>query len=104
MGDVTIIANRTRYVDFTVPYTDSGVSMLVLASKDEDEPAMWVFLEPLTKDLWIAIILFMFFTGLIVWMIEKPINDELRGSKWKQFNAAFYFAFFTGTSMHGMYL
>ncbi|XP_044335887.1 glutamate receptor 2.7 [Triticum aestivum] len=100
VGDVTIIANRTRYVDFTVPYTDSGVSMLVLASKDEDEPAMWVFLEPLTKDLWIAIILFMFFTGLIVWMIEKPINDELRGSKWKQFNAAFYFAFFTGTSMH----
>jgi len=30
VGDVTIIANRTRYVDFTIPYTQSGVSMLVL--------------------------------------------------------------------------
>ncbi|KAI5004073.1 hypothetical protein ZWY2020_031316 [Hordeum vulgare] len=100
VGDVTIMTNRTRYVDFTVPYTDSGISMLVLASKDEDEPSMWIFLEPLTKDLWIVTIVFMVSTGLIVWMIENPINDELRGSKWKRFNAAFYFAFSTGTSMH----
>ncbi|XP_038981733.1 glutamate receptor 2.2-like [Phoenix dactylifera] len=28
VGDVTIIANRSLYVDFTLPYTESGVSML----------------------------------------------------------------------------
>ncbi|XP_048327683.2 glutamate receptor 2.7-like [Ziziphus jujuba] len=28
VGDTTIVANRTKYVDFTSPYTESGVSML----------------------------------------------------------------------------
>ncbi|VAH24635.1 unnamed protein product [Triticum turgidum subsp. durum] len=100
VGDVTIIANRTRYVDFTMPYTESGVSMLVLARKDEDEPTMWVFLEPLTKDLWMATVAFMVVTGLFVWMIENPINEEFKGSKWKQFSTSFYFAFSTWTFTH----
>lgn len=100
VGDITIIANRTRYVDFTMPYTESGVSMLVLAKKDEDEPTMWIFLKPLTSDLWIAMVVFMLVTGLVVWTIEKPINDEFNVSKWKQFSASFYFAFSTGTSTH----
>ncbi|KAF7020368.1 hypothetical protein CFC21_033479 [Triticum aestivum] len=100
VGDVTIIANRTRYVDFTVPYTESGVSMLVLARKDEDEPTMWIFLKPLTTDLWIAMVVFIVFTGLVVCTIEKPVNDQVQGSKWKQLNTYFYFAFSTGTSTH----
>ncbi|KAL4298271.1 hypothetical protein GQ457_12G019310 [Hibiscus cannabinus] len=29
VGDVTIVANRSLFVDFTLPYTESGVSMLV---------------------------------------------------------------------------
>ncbi|KAL6861895.1 hypothetical protein ACP4OV_017595 [Aristida adscensionis] len=56
VGDVTIIANRTKYVDFTMPYTESGVSMLVLA-KTNDQGTMWIFLEPQTKGLWIATML-----------------------------------------------
>lgn len=99
---MTIIANRTRYVDFTVPYTESGVSMLVLARKDEDESTMWIFLKPLTTDLWIVMVVFIVFTGLVVCTIEKPINDQVKGSKWKQLNTYFYFAFSTGTSTHGM--
>ena len=100
---MTIIANRSRYVDFTMPYTESGVSMLVLA-KSDDETTMWIFLEPLTKDLWIATVVFIFFTGLVVWMIENPKNKKFQGSKWKQFSTAFYFAFSTLTFSHGMWL
>ena len=29
VGDTTILANRSLYVDFTLPYTESGVSMVV---------------------------------------------------------------------------
>ncbi|KAL6606034.1 hypothetical protein ACP70R_041687 [Stipagrostis hirtigluma subsp. patula] len=99
VGDVTIIANRTRYVDFTMPYTESGVSMLVLA-KNNDKGTMWIFLEPLTKDLWIATVVFIFFTGLVVWMIENPTNKGFQGSGLRQFSTAFYFTFSTLTFSH----
>ena len=29
VGDITIVAHRSTYVDFTQPYTESGVSMIV---------------------------------------------------------------------------
>ena len=29
VGDITILASRSLYVDFTLPYTESGVSMIV---------------------------------------------------------------------------
>ncbi|CAN6172848.1 unnamed protein product [Urochloa humidicola] len=99
VGDISIIANRSRYVDFTMPYTESGVSMLVLAEND-DKTTMWIFLKPLTKDLWIATIVFIFFTGLVVWMIENPKNKRFQGSKWKQFSTSFYFTFSTLTFSH----
>uniref|UniRef100_A0A0D9WMS8 Glutamate receptor n=1 Tax=Leersia perrieri TaxID=77586 RepID=A0A0D9WMS8_9ORYZ len=100
VGDVTIIANRTKYVDFTVPYTESGVSMLVLTTND-GEPTTWIFLRPLTEDLWIATMVFIFLTGLVVWMIERPINEDFQGSKWRQCSATFYFACSTLTFSHG---
>ncbi|XP_006655867.2 glutamate receptor 2.7-like isoform X1 [Oryza brachyantha] len=101
VGDVTITADRTRYADFTMPYTESGVSMLVLA-KDGNEPTIWIFLKPLTKDLWIAIIVFIFFIGLVVWAIERSTtNGAFRGPSSRQCSAAFYFAFSTMTFSHG---
>jgi glutamate receptor, ionotropic, plant len=102
VGDVTIIANRATDVDFTMPYTESGVSMLVL-SKNNDKLSMWIFLQPLTNDLWIATTVFIFFTGLVVWMSEFPSNDEFRGSRLRQFSTVFYFIFSTLTFSHGMW-
>ncbi|KAJ1380976.1 Solute-binding protein family 3/N-terminal domain of MltF [Sesbania bispinosa] len=51
VGDTTIIANRSNYVDFTMPYTESGVTMVVLV-KDNRKKNAWAFLKPLTWDLW----------------------------------------------------
>ncbi|XP_047972412.1 glutamate receptor 2.2-like [Salvia hispanica] len=45
-GDVTIVANRSQYVDFTLPYTESGVSMIV-PLKDVKRKNAWIFLKPL---------------------------------------------------------
>ncbi|CAN6178988.1 unnamed protein product [Urochloa humidicola] len=99
VGDVTIVANRTRYVDFTMPYTESGVSMLVLA-KNDGKLSTWIFLEPLTKDLWIVTLVLLFATGLLVWLIEHPTNVEFQGSKLRQFSTVFYFTFSTLTFSH----
>ncbi|KAL7159599.1 hypothetical protein ABFS83_01G038800 [Erythranthe nasuta] len=34
-GDVTIVGNRSQYVDFTLPYTESGISMIVPIRDEE---------------------------------------------------------------------
>ncbi|KAJ0090984.1 hypothetical protein Patl1_12655 [Pistacia atlantica] len=54
VGDTTIVANRSRFVDFTLPYIESGVSMIV-PIKDSDKKNAWVFLKPLTRDLWMTV-------------------------------------------------
>ncbi|CAN6214745.1 unnamed protein product [Urochloa humidicola] len=98
-GDVTITINRIGKVDFTMPYTQSGVSMLVL-SKSDLEPIQWTFLAPLTKELWFATVAFFCFTDFVVWVIERPKNPEYQGSSLRQFSTASYFAFSTLTFSH----
>ncbi|GMN66171.1 hypothetical protein TIFTF001_035246 [Ficus carica] len=53
VGDTTINANRTSYVDFTLPYSDPGVSMVVKI-KDNEKKNIWIFLKPLSWDLWLT--------------------------------------------------
>ncbi|CAN6202249.1 unnamed protein product [Urochloa humidicola] len=99
-GDVTITIDCIGKVDFTMPYTQSGVSMLVL-SKSDLEPIQWTFLAPLTKELWFATVGFFCFTGFVVWVIERSKNPEYQGSSLRQFSTASYFAFSTLTFSHG---
>lgn len=99
VGDTTIIANRSNYVDFTLPYTESGVSMVVLVKKD-DNTNIWIFLQPLTTDLWLASLAFFFFTGFVVWVVEHRINEEFRGPPSQQMGTIFYFAFSTLVFAH----
>ncbi|KAM3194677.1 hypothetical protein ACQJBY_070993 [Aegilops geniculata] len=50
VGDVTITAQRVTVADFTVPYTQSGVSMLVL-TEDEPNTISWTFVKPLSQSI-----------------------------------------------------
>jgi ionotropic glutamate receptor len=45
IGDITIIYSRTPYVDFTIPYTESGVGMIVPV-KETVKKNMWIFSKP----------------------------------------------------------
>ncbi|KAF0901997.1 hypothetical protein E2562_011825 [Oryza meyeriana var. granulata] len=101
VGDVTITAERTSHADFTMPYTESGVSMLVLTENDSKSTIQWVFLKPLTMELWFATVIFFLFTGIVIWMIEHPRNLEYQGSSSRQFSTALYFSFSTLTFSHG---
>uniref|UniRef100_A0ACD5XXW8 Uncharacterized protein n=3 Tax=Avena sativa TaxID=4498 RepID=A0ACD5XXW8_AVESA len=100
VGDITITAERAVYVDFTMPYTESGVSLLVLSENDSNSTIEWVFLKPLTAELWLATVGGFFFTALVVWMIERPKNVEYQGSSSRQCSTALYFSFSTLTSSH----
>uniref|UniRef100_A0A0D9WMS6 Ionotropic glutamate receptor C-terminal domain-containing protein n=1 Tax=Leersia perrieri TaxID=77586 RepID=A0A0D9WMS6_9ORYZ len=101
VGDITITAERTSHADFTMPYTESGVSMLVLTEDDSKSTIQWIFLKPLTVQLWLATVIFFLFTGVVIWMIERPRNLEYQGSRSKQFSTALYFSFSTLTFSHG---
>uniref|UniRef100_A0A0E0M1H9 Ionotropic glutamate receptor C-terminal domain-containing protein n=1 Tax=Oryza punctata TaxID=4537 RepID=A0A0E0M1H9_ORYPU len=94
IGDITIRYNRTSYVDFTLPYTESGVAMIVPVKDDRDKNT-WVFLKPLTTGLWFGSIAFFIYTAIVIWLLERRINNaELTGSFLRQLGIAIYFSFF----------
>ncbi|KAL0301803.1 UNVERIFIED_CONTAM: Glutamate receptor 3.5 [Sesamum radiatum] len=51
VGDVTITTNRTRMVDFTQPYMESG--LVVVAPVKETKSSPWSFLMPFTWQMWL---------------------------------------------------
>ncbi|XP_059461982.1 glutamate receptor 2.8-like [Corylus avellana] len=99
VGDTTIVANRSTYVDFTLPYSESGVSMVVLM-KDNERNNFWIFLKPLSLDLWLATSAAFVFTGLVIWVLEHRINGEFRGPPEQQLGTIFWFSFSTLVFAH----
>ncbi|KAL9453987.1 hypothetical protein AB3S75_009565 [Citrus x aurantiifolia] len=92
VGDTTITANRSVYVDFTLPYTDMGIGMIVPIDQNNN---MWIFLKPLKPNLWLTIAALFVLTGFVVWIIERPVNDEFQGSRAHQFGMIFWYSFST---------
>lgn len=70
IGDITIRYNRTLYVDFTVPYTKSGVAMVVPLNEKRNKDR-WIFLKPLSKGMWFGSIIFFIYTGVAIWLMER---------------------------------
>ncbi|GMY22974.1 glutamate receptor 3.6-like [Fagus crenata] len=50
VGDIAIITNRTRIVDFTQPYVKSG--LVVVAKVRRLNSSAWAFLRPFTPMMW----------------------------------------------------
>ncbi|KAJ0053036.1 hypothetical protein Pint_03107 [Pistacia integerrima] len=96
VGDITMTANRSLYVDFTIPYTDLGVG--TIAPKNNKN--MWIFLKPLTGDLWLSSAGLFIFTGIVIWLIERPINNEFQGPISHQIGMIFWFSFSTLAFAH----
>nr|DAD45620.1 TPA_asm: hypothetical protein HUJ06_003850 [Nelumbo nucifera] len=99
VGDITILANRTLYVDFTLPYTESGVSMVVPIKGDERK-STWIFLKPLKMDLWLTTGAFFIITGLVIWLLEHRINVDFRGPPHRQVGMVIWFSFSTLVFAH----
>ncbi|XP_010552000.1 PREDICTED: glutamate receptor 1.3-like isoform X2 [Tarenaya hassleriana] len=95
VGDITITANRSFYVDFTMPFTDFGLG--IVAPKDR---SMWVFFKPLTPGLWLTSAAFFVLTGIIVWLIERPVNTDFQGSLSQQTGMMLWFGFSTLVFAH----
>ncbi|CAH1447099.1 unnamed protein product [Lactuca virosa] len=96
IGDITITPNRSLYVDFTLPFTDLGVGIIAQNAKN----SMWIFLDPLSADLWITSAFFFLFLGFVIWFIEHRTNNEFQGSTRQQIGTTLWFAFSTLVYAH----
>ncbi|KAJ6956270.1 glutamate receptor 3.4 isoform X2 [Populus alba x Populus x berolinensis] len=93
VGDVTIVTNRTKIVDFTQPFMESG--LVVVAPVKEVKSSPWAFLKPFTFQMWLVTGAFFLLVGAVVWILEHRINGEFRGSPRKQLMTIFWFSFST---------
>ena len=92
VGDITILANRTQYVQFTQPYAESGLSMVVPAKPEGSE---WIFFKPFTWNMWGATGIILIYTMFIVWFLEHQCNTEFSGTLKNQIGTTLWFTFST---------
>ncbi|XP_010242287.1 PREDICTED: glutamate receptor 2.9-like isoform X1 [Nelumbo nucifera] len=93
VGDITIRANRSKFVGFTQPYAGSGVRMIVPVEHESDTNGLWWFLKPFTAQLWLTTLVFFLLKGVLVWIFEHQQNPEFQGSKYQQLGKVLYFSF-----------
>ncbi|MED6196613.1 hypothetical protein PIB30_049133 [Stylosanthes scabra] len=93
VGDVTIVMNRTRFVDFTQPFMESGLVVVVPVKEEKSSP--WSFLKPFTAQMWCVTGAFFLFVGTVVWILEHRLNHEFRGPPRKQLITVFWFSLST---------
>ncbi|KAF8085134.1 hypothetical protein N665_0679s0010 [Sinapis alba] len=94
VGDTTILANRSSYVDFTFPFSKSGVG-LIAPIKDQVKRDCFTFLKPLSWKLWLASFFSFFLVGTTVWALEHRVNPDFRGPANYQASTILWFAFST---------
>ncbi|XP_024012176.1 glutamate receptor 2.5 [Eutrema salsugineum] len=95
VGDTTVLANRSAYVDFALPYSEKGI-VFVVPVKFERERGGWVFLKPFTKELWLLTAASFLFIGIMVWIFEHQADEGFRRHNIADnLSNVFYFSFST---------
>ncbi|THG08819.1 glutamate receptor 3.3-like [Camellia sinensis] len=93
VGDIAIVMNRTKIVDFTQPYAASG--LLVVAPFKKLNTGAWAFSLPFTPIMWGVTAGCFIVVGTVVWILEHRINDEFRGPPRKQLITILWFSLST---------
>ncbi|XP_042019763.1 glutamate receptor 2.8-like [Salvia splendens] len=94
VADITVTASRFKYIDFTFPYSESGVG-IVVPIKPNGRKNAWIFMKPLTTGLWLTVGGFFVYTGFVVWVLEHRVNKAFRGPPEQQVGMIFWFSFST---------
>ncbi|KEH17399.1 glutamate receptor 2 [Medicago truncatula] len=78
VGDTSIVAYRYHLVDFSQPYVESGLHMVV-TEQPEKSKETWMFLHAFKKEMWLMMIAMHIFLGFVIWLIEREVNEDLKG-------------------------
>lgn len=71
IADLTITDDRSRVVDFTHPFMEIGVGVLVRVDRQSITQGIWAFLQPVAAQLWIATFLAISLMGILFWAMER---------------------------------
>lgn len=101
VGDVTILANRSKSVSFTQPYTESGLSLIL---PSENDGSAWLFMKPFSLEMWVATTGILIYTMIIIWFLEHHLNPEFGGPLKNQISTTLWFAFSSLFFAHSKYI
>ncbi|XP_031253196.1 glutamate receptor 2.7-like [Pistacia vera] len=99
VGDVAIVTKRLKHADFTHPYTESGLVMIVPLQKSSNKALL--FMKPFTNAMWILTVIVSIYNGFVVWLIERNHGHELTGSAFQQTGTFLWLSFSSLFSLHG---
>ncbi|KAM7495206.1 hypothetical protein LguiB_029815 [Lonicera macranthoides] len=92
-GDIAIVTNRTKIVDFTLPYATTG--LVVVTPKSNSKSSTWVFVKPFTVSMWCVTAASFVIIAVVIWILEHRVNDDFRGPPKRQIITMFLFSFST---------
>jgi hypothetical protein len=72
------MTDRFRYAEFTQPYIESGLLMIVPVKRDKLKEK-WLLMKAFTTRMWLLIVTMHLFIGFVVWLIERGRNPEFEG-------------------------
>ncbi|PIN16447.1 Glutamate-gated kainate-type ion channel receptor subunit GluR5 [Handroanthus impetiginosus] len=75
VGDTEIMAYRCVYAEFSQPYIESGLQMVVIAKSGLKE-SRFIALNAFTKKMWIQLGAMSMSTGAIIWLSEYATGNE----------------------------
>ncbi|KAK4859850.1 hypothetical protein QYF36_012890 [Acer negundo] len=78
VGDTEIMADRYQYAEFSQPYVESGLVMIVPVKPDKSKET-WLFMKTFTTKMWLLMVGMHLFIGFVIWLIEREDNPDLKG-------------------------
>ncbi|XP_012086330.1 glutamate receptor 3.7 isoform X2 [Jatropha curcas] len=93
VGDIAIVTNRTKIVDFSQPYAATG--LVIVAPIRNSKSSAWVFLKPFTVEMWCVTAASFVMIAVVIWILEHRVNDDFRGPPRRQIVTMFLFSFST---------
>ncbi|XVF59419.1 hypothetical protein PTKIN_Ptkin07bG0274400 [Pterospermum kingtungense] len=74
IGEIVTTAAHYQLVEFSLPYLETGFTMVVKAETQELNKFWW-FLSPFTTEMWVIIAAFNALIGAVIWIIESQEGD-----------------------------
>uniref|UniRef100_A0A6M2EYM1 Glutamate receptor n=1 Tax=Populus davidiana TaxID=266767 RepID=A0A6M2EYM1_9ROSI len=93
VGDIAIVTNRTKIVDFSQPYASTG--LVIVAPIRNSKSSAWVFLKPFSAEMWCVTAASFVVIAVVIWVLEHRVNDDFRGPPRRQLVTMFLFSFST---------
>ncbi|KAH9307571.1 hypothetical protein KI387_035482 [Taxus chinensis] len=90
VGDISITSKRSNIVQFTQPFLDSSL-VVVVPKFPRKSSRTWQFLQPFSVSMWSTMGVYFIFTGVVIWILEHKKNTDFQGRPKKQIATIIWF-------------